>query len=197
MARIVGTEGTDWLNGTVRADQIYGFGADDQLFGNNGNDRVSGGPGSDYLEGEGGNDVLIGGSGNDRLYGDYHQDDDHRPVDLSEVGNDTIYGGTGADIFNFSHVVADGVADTIRIDDFRPEQGDKIISHVFATWQSGEDSGAGLFDAFDTNHDGVIKGDGSDAYSGMQGTSLVLHNWEDTVVLANVQQIAHADWIVG
>ena len=102
MARVFGTDGTDFLDGTGEDDAIYGHGGDDFLNGGEGNDTVHGGAGSDLLNGQAGDDLLIGAEGNDFLGW------------ISRDGNDTLLGGEGDDSFQlfafapFGDVVVSG-----------------------------------------------------------------------------------------
>lgn len=87
-----GTNGSDTLWGTDRADFLKGMGGSDTVMGLAGSDVLSGGSGADYLFGGpggdnlsawAGDDVLFGGSGRDDLYG--------------VQGADVMYGGPGND----------------------------------------------------------------------------------------------------
>lgn len=98
---IIGTNGSDVLNGTAGNDIIFGLGGSDVIDGKGGGDCIVGGDGSDSLTGSGGNDIILGGDqsdsiegngGNDTLYGQDGSD----ALD-GGVGNDTLRGGDGAD----------------------------------------------------------------------------------------------------
>jgi len=101
LAKILGTEGSDVLQGTPERDVIWGGGGDDVIHGSLGNDLLCGGPGADLIHGGRGNDVADGGAGEeDRVIGDLG--DDHLfggPGDADEVagslGIDTLSGGPG------------------------------------------------------------------------------------------------------
>jgi Ca2+-binding RTX toxin-like protein len=121
---------------------------DDFGFGGGGDDTVHGGGGSDRLGGGGGNDVLWAeGSGSDaatdlnHLMGDMGDDHLHggRGIDTLDGGDgddrlsvavgsaDQLTGGSGADTFAFDRgTSADGTAQTIRITDFNPTDGDRL-----------------------------------------------------------------------
>lgn len=64
---IVGTTGSDTLEGASLDDSLSGGAGNDSLDGNDGNDLLWGGDGNDWLEGGWGADVLDGGAGYDRL----------------------------------------------------------------------------------------------------------------------------------
>jgi len=83
MARIIGTDGKDFLNGTEEDDFMLGHGGDDEMQGEGGNDFMLGGDGNDGMHGGAGNDFLSGGDGNDIL--------------AWGAGNDTLLAGTGDD----------------------------------------------------------------------------------------------------
>jgi Ca2+-binding RTX toxin-like protein len=90
---IVGTNGSDRINGTRRAERILGLG---------GNDRIAGQGGSDCIDGGAGNDRIWGGNGNNRDYGG--PGTDRIAVGNSNTfadggrGNDRIYLGNGTDV---------------------------------------------------------------------------------------------------
>ncbi|MQP68082.1 hypothetical protein GE253_22450 [Niveispirillum sp. SYP-B3756] len=58
---ISGGNNSDYLFGTLYADQINGGGDDDQLFGDSGNDRLSGGSGANTIYGGAGADTIVAG----------------------------------------------------------------------------------------------------------------------------------------
>lgn len=91
-APIVGTEGSDILNGTSGQDLIFALGGSDVVNGKGGNDCIVGGDGSDALHGQGGNDVILGGNGSDAIYG-------HEGKDMlyGQDGSDSLKGGSGDD----------------------------------------------------------------------------------------------------
>ncbi|WP_295641009.1 Ig-like domain-containing protein, partial [uncultured Methylibium sp.] len=103
---IIGTTGTDTLNGTGGADY---------LIGRAGNDTLSAAGGADYLDGGAGNDSLNGGGGNDVLYGG--------------AGNDALTGGTGADVFawTFGDQGSAGTPATDTIADFNNAAGGDVL----------------------------------------------------------------------
>lgn len=63
MARIVGTDFDDWLEGTSDDDRIYGRKGSDLLLGFGGDDLLYGEGGEDFLDGGRGGDLLDGGAG--------------------------------------------------------------------------------------------------------------------------------------
>ncbi len=73
-ATIVGTDGSDEIRGTDRADVIVAGAGDDRVNALDGNDRVCGGKGNDSLRGRRQADVLYGGVGSDYLDGDRDRD---------------------------------------------------------------------------------------------------------------------------
>jgi Ca2+-binding RTX toxin-like protein len=84
--RIVGTGGTNVVNGTIVRDDIFARGGNDVVWGRGGND---------FLYGQRGADILQGDVGNDRLFGDALEDTlDGGP------GGDRLYGGWGPDVID-------------------------------------------------------------------------------------------------
>ena len=84
--RIVGTVGTNVVNGTAVRDDIFARGGNDVVWGRGGND---------FLYGQRGADILQGDVGNDRLWGDAREDTlDGGP------GGDLLYGGWGPDVID-------------------------------------------------------------------------------------------------
>lgn len=100
-APIVGTDGSEILNGTTGNDLIFALGGSDVVNGKGGNDCIVGGDGSDSLHGQNGNDVILGGNGSDAIQGDsgndwlYGQDGSDSVKGAS--GNDHLFGGNGSD----------------------------------------------------------------------------------------------------
>ncbi|MCX5408820.1 calcium-binding protein [Streptomyces sp. NBC_00335] len=92
---IIGTSGTDTLNGGYFNDIICALSGNDTVRASYGNDTVHGGPGNDNIDGGFGDDTLSGGPGNDTLTGYYGND---RLTTTDGVGaNDTADGGMGSD----------------------------------------------------------------------------------------------------
>lgn len=83
----IGSDCTDFINGTDSADNIYGNKGADILVGRGGKDYLVGGDGKDILLGGNGNDVLDGGKGNDILISEKGAD---RFVLRSLYGQDKI-----------------------------------------------------------------------------------------------------------
>ncbi|MBH8554939.1 S8 family serine peptidase [Nostocaceae cyanobacterium CENA357] len=83
----IGSDCTDFINGTDSADNLYGNKGADILIGRGGQDYLVGGEGKDILLGGKGNDVLDGGKGNDILIGEKGAD---RFVLRSLYGQDKI-----------------------------------------------------------------------------------------------------------
>jgi Ca2+-binding RTX toxin-like protein len=93
--RIVGSGGTNIINGTVFRDDVFARGGNDVVWARGGGDFVYGQRGSDILQGDVGNDSLYGaaledtldgGPGGDKLFGGWGAD----VIDAGN-GNDTIY----------------------------------------------------------------------------------------------------------
>jgi Ca2+-binding RTX toxin-like protein len=92
---IIGGAGFDIIFGSSGIDTISGDSQNDTLFGGTGNDTINGGSGEDYLYGEEDNDTINGGDGFDIIFGGSGNDT------LNGDGlNDTIFGGIGDDAIN-------------------------------------------------------------------------------------------------
>ncbi|KAA9006791.1 calcium-binding protein [Histidinibacterium aquaticum] len=107
---VIGTEGSDSLQGGWGGDMLSGGGGNDTLFGGSGRDSLFGGSGDDLLQGGddademdggAGTDLLRGGSGNDSLSGgdgsDRLEGDAGRDRLYGRSGDDSLAGGTGRD----------------------------------------------------------------------------------------------------
>jgi hypothetical protein len=69
LRQLVGTQGSDDLDGGRRAEVICGLGSGDQILGGGGNDILLGGGGPDIMFGDRGNDLVKGGRARDLLDG--------------------------------------------------------------------------------------------------------------------------------
>ncbi len=111
-AKIVGTDGNDFIRGTPDRDVIWGGRGDDTILGSLGNDLICGGPGADLIHGGRGNDEIDGGAGDsDRVIGD--------------LGDDKILGGAGA---------GDEVAGDLGIDIVNGGPGNEDLVHGDYGW---------------------------------------------------------------
>jgi Ca2+-binding RTX toxin-like protein len=91
-ATIVGTDRSEKLVGTRKADVIFARRGNDKIVGKGAPDRICGGPGNDKVKGSIGIDSLGGGLGNDELSGGSEED-----YLEGEEGNDDLDGGDGDD----------------------------------------------------------------------------------------------------
>jgi len=89
---IIGTSGSDQIEGTDGDDVICTLGGADTVFAGDGNDIVLGGRGGDTLRAGNDADRVVGGKGNDVLFGD-----DGRDVILGKGGGDSLSGGHDSD----------------------------------------------------------------------------------------------------
>lgn len=91
---VVGSNGSNVLNGTSGAEEIRGLGGNDVIRGNGGNDLVFGGRGDDTVRGSGGNDFLFDRSGVDVLRGEGGNDTLNT---RDGARGDRVFGGPGTD----------------------------------------------------------------------------------------------------
>jgi Ca2+-binding RTX toxin-like protein len=211
---IYGGSGNDSLQGNGGNDRLDGGDGNDSLDGGNGSDRLIGGRGDDLISDWSGSNTATGNDGNDqltgvgKLFGDAGDDGIYGSGLLGGgAGNDWLganpsasaaemNGGTGTDRFYVQFAGQDGVAQHVTIDDFKPAEGDKLEAHAYVSGTDGDQTGF-LFAGFDTNHDGVVRGDGSDMFSANTARGLELHYFEDTMALKGVDHINAADWVMG
>jgi serralysin len=101
MADIKGTEGADFLAGTLLQDVIMGGAGNDTIHAADSDDVVYGGAGDDEIYDFSGNDTIYGGSGRDgildSLGDDYINAGSDDDVVVAGAGNDTYIGGSGQD----------------------------------------------------------------------------------------------------
>jgi Ca2+-binding RTX toxin-like protein len=111
-AKIIGTDGDDFIRGTPGRDVIWAGKGDDTIYGSLGNDLLCGGPGADLIHGGRGNDEVDGGAGDgDRAIGD--------------LGDDKVLGGAGA---------GDEVAGDLGIDVVNGGPGNEDLVHGDYGW---------------------------------------------------------------
>lgn len=100
-APIMGTNGSNVINGTSGNDLIFALGGSDVVNGKAGHDCIVGGNGSDAIHGDNGNDVILGGEGSDAIQGDAGHDwiygQDGSDSLKGAAGNDHLFGGNGSD----------------------------------------------------------------------------------------------------
>jgi Ca2+-binding RTX toxin-like protein len=222
-----GGSGNDALYGGERSDRLYGQAGDDALFGDtNGGDlyvasgapdRLSGGDGNDYLDGIYGDDVIHGGRGDDwltdadgwnRMWGDAGADvlrgtgelDGGKGPDTlqnSIWGSSELIGGPGADRFVLE--LADTYpAVTVRVVDFNPAEGDRLLVHATSGPQQGggylfDAQGADAWKAFDGNGSGQL-GDGDPYATGDGHGHVELAFWNMKVILPEEAAVTPVHW---
>ena len=109
----------------------------DQLRGGIGNDSLHGGSGQDTLRGGLGDDILRGGPGRDTLNG--------------RRGDDVLHGGNNADKFRLSQ-------GKDKITDFRPKEGDQIMSKPQYTLTALERNGSVVLQDSESDIHTLLKG---------------------------------------
>lgn len=99
----------------ARLAKLLGSNAGETIQGQSGAELIDGKGGNDLLIGRGGNDTLKGGKGNDRLAGDGIADSEIRQKAIEwSAGNDLLDGGVGNDTFdggNGNDIVKGGTGD--------------------------------------------------------------------------------------
>lgn len=124
---IRGTDGHDWIGGTLRDDVLLGLAGNDILVGLSGYDEIYGGEGSDVLEGGAMIDFLFGEAGNDVLNGGAGLED-----------RDSLDGGFGDDTYLFTIGSDDDrISDAGGMDTVRFDVG--ILPHDVQVQRSGDD----------------------------------------------------------
>ncbi|MEG4446124.1 calcium-binding protein [Microcoleus sp. AT9_B5] len=170
---IIGTSGTDIINGMQGADTIDGGAGTDSMNGGKGSDQIDGGAGDDALVGNNDNDTLIGGDGNDILAGGKENDvliggngDD---ILLGDRGQDILTGGSGNDTFVLAggQAAATRLADADVIVDFTAgdkiglTEGNTFASLTFEAVSLSLNGGAGVSSTaikLGTNYLGIVQG---------------------------------------
>ncbi len=87
-------DGTDYLSGGDGNDSLNGGAGSDNLYGDAGNDTINGGAGDDFLYSGTGIDNIVGGTGDDYLYIDNSTDTANNTITYTEPNNGTIIGGS-------------------------------------------------------------------------------------------------------
>jgi Ca2+-binding RTX toxin-like protein len=101
---IIGTNSSDYLQGTKNADLIFGYGGNDFIRGLQGNDCIFGGEGNDFIQAGMGDDTIYAGNGNDHVNSGggsdtgYGEDGDDILIAGLKPGTNILDGGTGFDM---------------------------------------------------------------------------------------------------
>ena len=151
---LIGTEGTDFLNGSPLDDLIIGNGGTDFVNGGAGDDKLDGGAGNDFIVGSSGDDLILGGEGNDFIKGNRGDD-----VIFGSEGNDTIFGGEGNDFIN-GGAGADNIFGGVGNDtiEFLAQDLDSAAPDRVFDFTSGEDTLIikGLSDSAQVSYDPIL-----------------------------------------
>jgi Ca2+-binding RTX toxin-like protein len=113
MARIVGTDNGDSLNGTSGRDRIFGLGGNDEISGRGRPDFLDGGPGQDLVLGQGGSDKIVGST--------------EVPTEPG-ADDDVLDGGSGHDWVTYLDLTEPVVIDLSQQAAFSTLQQDQLIS---------------------------------------------------------------------
>ena len=119
-ATIVGTNGSNDIEGTRGRDVIVALAGHDEIDGNGGNDIICAGAGNYEVDGGSGNDRIDGGSGHDDLEGSSGRD-----TIKGGSGNDHVEGGTAAP--RLPSVSASGVVPLGSLGDLRDRPGQPVL----------------------------------------------------------------------
>lgn len=129
---ILGTNGTETLEGQGGNDTLIAGPGVDYVFGDEGNDTLYGGPGDDAMTGDQGDDLIYAGPGNDAIHG--------------HDGDDVIYGGPGNDEINdgFGNDLIHAGSGNDKIEDYSGintlcggEGDDRLDGGVATSWLEG------------------------------------------------------------
>lgn len=122
-AQITGTNGIDFLTGTLfnneirglnGSDRISSFSGNDKIYGGSDNDSIDAGTGKDTIYGDDGNDIIVYRDGGDKIYGgpgsdqilDIIRSNPFSPI--REIDNNELYGGDGNDIISGTGFLSGG-----------------------------------------------------------------------------------------
>jgi Ca2+-binding RTX toxin-like protein len=130
--RILGTNGTETLEGEGGNDTLIAGPGRDFVYGSQGNDTLYGGPGADSMAGDEGDDLIYAGPGNDRV--NEHDGDD---VIYGGPGDDEIRDGFGNDLIHAGSG-NDKIKDYLGINTLCGGEGDDHLEGGVATsWLEG------------------------------------------------------------
>jgi Ca2+-binding RTX toxin-like protein len=196
MAEIIGTAGSEVLNGGAGDDIILGLAGDDTLNGGGGNDEMLGGVGDDVIFGGAGVDVLDGGVGADEMTGGAG-DDVYVVEDTKDLVIEAANQGFDTVLSRINHTLAANVEELILLGAADLSGGgnaldNNLIGNAGKNQLDGGDGNDHLFGADgddlliggagDDEHDG---GSGADTMQGGLGNdSYVVRSADDRVVEA-------------
>ena len=175
---LVGTPGTDELQGDDNDNNIWGRAGDDKLVGLSGDDRLYGEAGDDRLYGNDGDDVLRGGAGADELHGG--DGDDTVSYEGSNAGvkielavswwSSWSYGHAEGDtISSIENAIGSGYDDSIRGDDGANRLEGRAGADQLYGWDGNDVLEGG--DGDDT----LVGGGGADRLSGGAGADIFVY----------------------
>jgi serralysin len=159
---LVGTAGTDRLEGDSASDLIQGLAANDTIYGMGGDDTIKGDAGNDDLYGNGGSDVIEGGAGVDQIWGGIGWD-----TMRGDGGDDLIYGGDGYDVIGGGDggdvITGNNGADRL----FGDDGDDKLTGGLNSDYLSGGNDNDTLLGS--AGSDELFGGNGKDKLYGNAG----------------------------
>jgi Ca2+-binding RTX toxin-like protein len=145
---IIGNGGTDFVNGGAGDDKLDGVAGNDTIFGTSGDDLILGGEGNDFIDAGSGDDLIFGDAGNDSIFGGAGND-----FINGGAGADNIFGGVGNDTIEFLAQDLDSAAQD-QVFDFTAGEDTLIIKGLGSSDQVSYEPNAGQISV---NGEGVIK----------------------------------------
>ncbi|HEX4669511.1 MAG TPA: calcium-binding protein [Solirubrobacterales bacterium] len=172
-AKIIGTDGDDFIRGTPGRDVIWAGKGNDTIYGSLGNDLICGGPGADLIHGGRGNDTVDGGAGDgDRAIGD--------------LGDDKVLGGAGA---------GDEVAGDLGIDIVNGGPGNEDLVHGDYGWdRMSGGAGKGDIASFATD---VAGGKGAGVWASLARHRAIGDGHDKLFGFESIEGSAFRDTLIG
>lgn len=178
-ARVVPTQGDDFLSGLAGDDLMQSLAGNDYLFGQGGDDTLDGGAGDDYLDGGAGNDLYLfaPGSGNDTIAASW---------DEGSVQHDVLRFADGIELADITAkrewqdlllTIGDS-GDQLRIEGYFPDESPESVnpqSIELIQFADGSILDAATLDALlaspsgTNDDDGLFGSSGADLIQGLDG----------------------------
>jgi Ca2+-binding RTX toxin-like protein len=160
-ATIVGTRGSDVLNGSASRDIILALAGADRIRGRGGNDLICAGQGNDTVAAEGGNDEVDLGPGDDSVE--------------PGPGDDFVNGAKGFDVVGYE--TTNDIRADLRIGRINGLGRDRVVDVSAISTGAGNDVLIGT-----DRHDDFLSNAGDDTLMGLGGNDLLGPGTGDDVV---------------